>query len=150
MSDPTLSQALEHALNQDPPAGRLELEGPKAKAWVEVEALGPIGVRIKGLEVEVVNPAPADQQADALTGPLPGLSGPLCPVEVDTALGGGLLRGPLKRGRYTELELRGGRAKLQPFELEARARKPGQLSMTRESLGELLQEISEGLAQARG
>lgn len=150
MSAPSLSEALEEALSQSPPAGRLELEGAGATAWVEVEALGPIGVRIKGLEVEVGDPAPADQQAHALAAPLPGLSGPLSPVEVDTALGGGLLRSPVKKDRYLELELRGGRGTLRPYTLQDRRRAPGKVSMSRESLGELLEELSEALCADGG
>lgn len=141
----TLSQALERALGEGAKE-RVQVQAEGTSAWVDLAEVGPIGVRVRRVEVEVADPAPPTTQARALSRGLPGLPGPLSPVEVDDRLGGGLLRSPLRKGRFVELELRGGRAELTPTRLRARSRSPGTLDMSREGLGELLEELAQAMA----
>lgn len=145
----SLSQATAKALAEALDAGprRIKLQAEGASAWVDLKQVGPIGVRVLGLGLEVEDPSPPSTQAQALAAPFPGLSGPLSPVEVDDRLGGGLLRGPLRKGRFVELELRGGRATLRPIALRERERKPSHLDMSREGLGELLDELAQAMEQ---
>lgn len=143
----TLGQALARALESGA-AERVKLQAQGSTAWVDLKEVGPIGVRVLGLELEVEDPAPPSSQARSLTAPFPGLPGTLSPVEVDDRLGGGLLRSPLRRGRFVELELRGGRATLRPIGLTQSERSPTHLNMSREGLGELLDELAQAMEQA--
>ncbi len=150
-SDPkipeTLAQALASALESGA-SERVKLQAQGSSAWVDLKEVGPIGVRVLGLELEVEDPAPPSSQARSLATPFPGLPGALSPVEVDDRLGGGLLRSPLRRGRFIELELRGGRASLRPIALRERERSATHLDMSREGLGELLDELAQAMEQA--
>ena len=148
----TLGQALERAL-ESVGKGRVVVQAKGGRAWVDLKQVGPIGVRVIGVEVEVEldieRPSPPSIQAKALSGLLPGLPGPLKPVEVDDGLGGGLMRTPLRKGRFVELELRGGKGTLRPMHLSSGKRAPGSLDMSRQGLGELLEELAQGLAERR-
>jgi len=144
----TLGQALERALRGGA-KGRVVVQVNGARAWVDLKQVGPIGVRILGVELEVEEASPPSIQAKALSGMLPGLPGPLNPVEVDDGLGGGLMRTPLRKERFVELELRGGKGTLRPMHLSAGKRSPASLDTSRQGLGELLEELAQGLAKQR-
>jgi hypothetical protein len=59
------------------------------------------------------------------------------------------MRTPLRKGRFVELELRGGKGTLRPMHLSSGKRAPGSLDMSRQGLGELLEELAQGLAERR-
>ncbi|MFT5584768.1 MAG: hypothetical protein ACI9VR_002354 [Cognaticolwellia sp.] len=143
----TLGQALERALESGAEE-RVVVQAKGARAWVDLKEVGPIGVRVLGVELEVEEASPPSIQAKALGGLLPGLPGPLNPVEVDDGLGGGLMRTPLRKDRFVELELRGGKGTLRPMHLNAGRRAPASLDMSRQGLGELLEELAQALSNA--
>lgn len=145
----TLSQALERALESGA-RERVAVHAKGTKAWVDLKQVGPIGVRVLGVELEVDDPSLPSIQAQALAGRLPGLPAPLSPAEVDDGLGGGLMRTPLRKGRFVELKLRGGKTTLHPMHVAAGKRAPTSLDMSRQGLGELLDELAQALAQPEG
>lgn len=151
MADPSdrptsLGSALNQAL-KDRHFGTVEVTLPQGRARAEILDSGPIGARVRQLEVEVPDPAPPQTQAHRLSGRLPGLEEDLVPVEVDPGLGGGVLRTApeqLGGGRYHELELRGGRARLHRPSRE-RDQAAGELVLTRDALERLVDTLARGL-----
>jgi hypothetical protein len=55
------------------------------------------------------------------------------------------MRTPLRTERLVALELRGGKGSLRPMRLRSGKRAASRLDMSREGLGELLDELAEAL-----
>lgn len=106
----TLGEALDEALDaQGAEPGTVEARHGGAAATAEVEASGPIGVRLRRLRVERDRPADIAEEAAALPERLAGcLPERVVPVEVDPRLGGAVLRtDPEELGEegFTEIEV---------------------------------------------
>ena len=131
-------------------SGPVEVEASGGKAEVELVEVGPIGARVKRVKVSVTDSAPLGAQASGICERLRGLGERLVPVEVDDRLGGGVLRtdpGEMQGRRYYEVGLDGDSATVERYRaLDDGGREQEDFTVTRDQLGRMIDDLSEGLS----
>lgn len=130
--------------------GRAEIEGEGCAAEVQTGAVGPVGVEVKRLRVEG-KPGPVDVRARAISESFRPKGERLVEVEVDTRLGGAVLRtqpGDMRRGRFFEVELDEQGVEVRRLRREGSGRQQEVFPLTREELGEWIDELGEALNAA--
>ncbi len=86
------SEALEEALGTAGGSGRLSGTGSDGTATIDAVAVGPIGVRVRSVEIGREAAVGVAEAAASLPARLRALPDPIVPVEVDPGLGGAILR----------------------------------------------------------
>lgn len=141
-------RALDHAV-QAP--GRVEVTHPDAHVEADVEASGPVGIRLRHLKVQPKTDAPVDlhaRAADLARRVRPG-GERLQPVEIDPVLGGGNLRTApedMRGGRYFQVDITpSGEAEVKRLAVDPQTgdRVPEGFDLTRRQLEELIDGLAE-------
>lgn len=142
----TLGKALNDALDAATGPGTIHAENAGTTVDADVVDVDRLGVRVTRLSVRRDRPFDLLEEAKALPERLRSLPEPLIPVEIDTRLGGAVLRtrpDAIDEGEFFELELHGDR------DLELRRLRGGRgqdreaadFTLTRKQLGRLVDEL---------
>ncbi len=137
------------------PPGTVTVELGGTTLEAEVTDCERIGATVGRLRVRGEQPGDLQKQADAMVGGLHGLGERVRPVEVEPTLGGSVLRTEpedMVDGRYWEVNVGddGRQADLERWrvgEHGQRSREP--FTVTRGSLGKIVDGLTEGLAAGR-
>ena len=133
------------ALNGE--AGTVEAVVDSGCAEVDVVAVGGLGVKVRRVRFHRNESFDLAEESEQLPQRIRSLPHRLQPVEVDPVLGGSVLRSrpeEMRRGDFFQVDLHGTR------EIEVRriavghdgARSDADFTMTREQLGDLIDELS--------
>ena len=127
----------------------VRVEDGELEASFQVTAVGPVGVRLTELEIRPPERLDVAEEAERLGRAVRSLGAELIPIEVDPGLGGAILRTRPDEKRpdeFFELDCeRRGKTRLRRLRsMEEGGREPVDFSMTREQLGRLVEEVTEG------
>jgi len=142
--EPCLSEALDAALSAPGTAtatsGDLTIE-------VEVKDVDRIGVVVDTIRVRGGSGS-LHERAERLAEAVRPDGHSLVPIEVDPRLGGGRLRSPVDhRRRYFEANVTPAEVELRRTQvLEDNDRQPSELTVTRDQLGELVDQLEQAVA----
>jgi hypothetical protein len=114
----------------------------------KVSAVGPVGVRLKEIEIRREGGLDVVEEAARLSRAVRSLGDELHPIEVDPGLGGAILRSRPDESRaieFFEMDCeQGGKTRLRRLRvLEEGGREAIDFSMTRDQLGRLVEEVTE-------
>ena len=144
----TISEKLEEAFDQHE-AGQEEVRvrDGDIETSCKVSAVGPVGVRLKELEVHRENGLDVVAEAERLPRVVRSLGAELIPIEVDPGLGGAVFRScPTENqaNEFFEIDCeRRGKTRLRRLRsLEDGGREAIDFSLTREQLGRLVEEVA--------
>lgn len=144
-----LSDGIERALGRSDALERpVEVAAGGARARVDVTAVDGLGVRVRSVRVEVDGAAPVTQRAVRVAEACRVLGEAVAPVEVDAALGGAVLRGPLRRDVFHGVDLDPAGAEVRRWRVTEGERQPAEFTLTREQLGRLVDDLEAAQRQA--
>ena len=111
-------------------------------AEVDVIEVDRLGVRVRSVRVEREQRDLADEAA-ALPGRLRALPDPVVPCEIAPTLGGATLRTDpaVMRGRYFEVQVTPDATEVRRVRVEGGERRPDDFVLTREQLGDLVDQL---------
>lgn len=139
------SAALDAALEHSTGSGRITADGDHGSAAVDLVAVGPIGVRVRAVEVTRAVGVDVGDEAAALPERLRTLPERVVPVEVDRGLGGAVLRTPpdqMREREFFEVEVRPNTTTVRRHRVEADgSRQAADFALTRDQLGRLVDEL---------
>ena len=143
----TSHKAIDKALDALDGEGSVSAEVPGGEATVEVVAVDGLGVKVREVRVNRSNPFDLETECQALPDRVRSLPHRLQPVEVDVGLGGGTLRSrpeEMRKRDFYQVDLTGGRnVGVRRFKVDKNGeRKAADFTLTREQLGDLIDEIS--------
>lgn len=142
-----LGDAIDEALDEHgADAGQVLAEVEGRSATIDVDHVGPIGVRVRRLRVRSDAPRDIEEKTRAITEGVSALPGGLVPIEVDRGLGGSIMRtdpDKMDDGEFYE-------AGVSPNEVDVRrmradpagGRSEVEWDMTRRDLRRLVDELS--------
>lgn len=144
----TSHKAIDKALDAlDGSEGQVEAEVPGGQATVDVVAVDGLGVKVRGVKVHRSKPFELETECRELPDRVRSLPHRLQPVEVDPLLGGGVLRSrpeEMRKKEFYQVDLVGDRdVGVRRYRVgKDGQRSPIDFTMTREQLGDLIDEIS--------
>ena len=143
-SHDSISEALDA---MDGPTGAVEVDLPDGKGVLDVREVGALGVTVGEVRVRRNQPYELETAAQEVAKRVRSLRDRVVPVEVDTRLGGGVLRSRPEDMRGTDfyqVDLEGDReVRVRRFGPEkGGGRKVLDFTLTREQLGDLVDELS--------
>ena len=143
-SPETINDALD-AMDGEAGEVRADLDG--GKATVDVVAVDRLGVKVREIRVERNKPFDLVSECEVLPDRLRSLPHRVKPVEVDPTLGGGVLRSrpeEMKKKEFYQVDLSGDReVGVRRYRVQSDGqRKQTEFTLTREQLGDLIDEIS--------
>jgi hypothetical protein len=126
----------------------VRVKSGEVEATFRVSAVGPVGVRLKELEIRREGGFDVVEEAERLGRAVRSLGAELSPIEVDRGLGGAILRSPADAKRPNEFfemdcEQRGKTRLRRLKSLQEGGREVIDFAMTREQLGRLVEEVSD-------
>ncbi len=143
----SLGEVLEQALAPST-VGPVEVTRERESATVEAVEVGPLGVRVRSVQVVRGGPLDVVAEADALCDRLRVLSEPVDVIEADAGLGGAVLRSQPsshRRREFWEVELVPTRTTLRKHRVgDEGLREPVDFVLTREQLRALVDELHGG------
>lgn len=143
----SLKEVLDEALDAHEGSGEVHAADGEHSATLDVEQVGPIGIRIRKLCVKRP-PLDVGEAAEAYPERMRALGEPLKPIEIDRRLGGTTLRTKpesMRNGEFFDVEVRSdGQTGIRRLKVdEAGDRREIPWSMTRDQLGRLLDDLDE-------
>ena len=139
------SEALDAALDGNAGSGRITADGEHGSAAVDLVAVGPIGVRVRAVEVTRAVGVDVGDEAEALPERLRTLPERVVPVEVDRGLGGAVLRTrpeQMREREFFEVEVRPNTTTIRRHRVgEDGSRQATDFALTRDQLGRLVDEL---------
>ena len=123
--------------------GTVEVSTNDASATVDVVAVGPLGARVRRIEVRGERGG-VEQVAASLPHDLRALPEPIEAVEVDASLGGAILRTPpeaMEQGEFFEVEVRGDSVAIDRYRRQPGGRESIDYDLTRKQLGRLVDAL---------
>ena len=144
----TSHKAINNALDAlDGEGGAVSAEVPGGSATVDVVAVDGLGVKVREGKGDRSSPFDLAEECYALPDRVRSLPHRLQPVEVDPGLGGGSLRSrpeEMRKRDFYQVDLTGDRSVgVRRFKVTKDGdRKPMDFTLTREQLGDLIDEIS--------
>ncbi|MEL6342878.1 MAG: hypothetical protein AAFV53_07075 [Myxococcota bacterium] len=144
MSHPPLSEALEDAIDG---AGTASAGSDGLTVEADLSQVGPIGVVVERVKVRGT-PGDITERAADLEDRLRPDNQPMTAIEVDPRLGGAVLRSPVDRSRrFYEAEVTEDSVELTRQKVgEDGQRSASDFAVTREQLGDLVDQIQETVA----
>ncbi len=139
----TLDEALDRATSGD--KGAIEVSTPDGRqASVDVVDVDRLGVRVRSVKVRRADDAPIKELAAELPTRLRSLPDRVVPVEVDSALGGGIFRTPVQSHDqdYFQVDVRGRDSEVRRYTVKEGEREEADFTLTRDGLGRLLDDLS--------
>jgi hypothetical protein len=131
----------------------IRVKDGEIEASFKVSAVGPVGVRLKEIEIRREGGLDVVEEAERLSRAVRSLGDKLHPIEVDPGLGGAILRSRPDESRpdesraieFFEMDCeQGGKTRLRRLRvLEEGGREAIDFSMTRDQLGRLVEEVTE-------
>lgn len=145
MNEPS-PHPLDQALDTLPAeGGTAEIDDPDGDARIDAAEVDRLGVRLKGVRVRFTVPRDVREECEQLPERLRELNEPVVPVEVDPALGGGVLRTPpdaMREREYFEIGVRPGSTEIRRFRVRPDGgRERADWTMTRDQLRRLLEGV---------
>ena len=145
MTNPkTLNDALDE---MDEPSGEVHAELNGTQATVDVVAVDRLGVKVREVRVRRNEPFELVTECESLPERIRSLPHRVQPVEVDPTLGGGVLRSrpeEMRKKEFYQVDLSGDRSVgVRRYRVQSDGqRKQTDFTLTREQLGDLIDEIS--------
>ena len=145
MTNPkTLNDALDE---MDEPSGEVYAELNGTQATVDVVAVDRLGVKVREIRVRRNEPFELVTECESLPERIRSLPHRVQPVEVDPTLGGGVLRSrpeEMRKKEFYQVDLSGDRSVgVRRYRVQSDGqRKQTDFTLTREQLGDLIDEIS--------
>ena len=142
-----LDEALNEALDaHGTGSGTVSVDADGVTHEVEVDAVGPLGVRLRRLRVRRGTDRDLGEAAQVLPSRLRPLPEKLVATEVDPRLGGATLRTrpeQMRKREFFQLDLRPREAELHRSRVTEGGRASVPWTMTRDGLREVIEDLSE-------
>lgn len=150
-----LDEVLDDAAGKDVEGIRtLTAHDGERSAEVDVHEVGRLGVRVSRIRVEREDPYDVEQVAREWPRTLRDLPDRIEPVEVDANLGGASLRSKpdeMRDDRFIDVEVRGRSAEVRRLTRNRGGeRRPADMTLTREQLGRMVDDLVRGGSEDEG
>ncbi|MES2643982.1 MAG: hypothetical protein V4850_31120 [Myxococcota bacterium] len=139
----TLADRLDRRLTP----GVVKVDHGGVHAEVDVVEADKLGVSVRGVKVRTDGKGNVADQAARLPGALGALADKVRPVEVDTTLGGAVLRSRVRRQEYFEVRSDGSEVTVEKLRRGPDGRAAVPFTLTREQLGRLVEDVGEALGE---
>jgi hypothetical protein len=140
----TLGRALDKALGKKGKTGEVVVKKGGAEAVVDVADADRLGITVKRVKVSHGKDRDVAEEAAALPERLKALPEPVEPVEVDPGLGGAILRTGREKMRnreFFQVDVGKRDVEVRRYRVERDGRREVDFTMTRDKLGELIDEL---------